>query len=207
MSEVATNLCAHADVLSWFFNLELSNQISVIGIIVSIITSIISFALGVISLILSHCYKKQADEFADLQFMPDFYQYNLNYAECYRLDAAVKYNASQTAPIPQTYCAQDSPIYNLNISYLSVDGKSIGDIAQYKSLDIYPTNIYFKIQIFFPDTLMFDDKNHIAEAVFSYESKYGVRYSKRMTIEFKSGRISKILLDKPERTKHGKIKI
>ena len=147
------------------------------------------------------------DEFADLQFMPDFYQYNLNYAECSRLDAAVKYNASQTVPIPQTYCAQDSPIYNLNISYLSVDGKSIGDIAQYKSLDIYPTNIYFKIQIFFPDTLMFDDKNHIAEAVFSYESKYGVRYSKRMTIEFKSGRISKILLDKPERTKHGKIKI
>ena len=146
MSEVATNLCAHADVLSWFFNLELSNQISVIGIIVSIITSIISFALGVISLILSHCYKKQADEFADLQFMPDFYQYNLNYAECSRLDAAVKYNASQTAPIPQTYCAQDSPIYNLNISYLSVDGKSIGDIAQYKSLDIYPTCLLYTSQ-------------------------------------------------------------
>lgn len=203
MPEVATDLCANADIISWFYSLELSNQISIIGIIVSIIASITSFALGVISLILSHRYKSQADEFADLQFMPDFYQYNMNYTECAQLNASVKYDATQTAPLPQIYCAQESPIYNLNISYLSVDGKRIGDIATYKSLDIYPTNIYFKIQIFLPDSFMFDNEKHIAQAIFSYESKYGVRYSKRMTIEFASGRISKILLDRPEREKHG----
>lgn len=202
MPDVATNLCANADVLSWFADLKLSDQISVIGIIVSIITSIISFALGVISLILSHRYKKQADEFADLQFMPDFYLFKENKI-CTKLNAAVKCDGTIVGQIPFICCAEESPIYKLNIKSLSVDGKYIGDKPCYNSIDIYPTDPYFKVDVLVPDELRIDNRSHAAEIVLSYESKYCVTYIKKISFDFTGGLPQNIRLYKPERIKHG----
>lgn len=206
MPEVAPDLCANADILAWFSNLELSNQISIIGIIVSIITSIISFALGVISLILSHRQKNQADKFADLQFMPDFYYYKSDRI-CKRLNAAVKCNKALTGQIPFVCCAEGAPIYELNIDSLTIDEKYIGNEPVYSSIDIYPTDPYFQIDVLVPDELRIDKMSHATELVLSYESKYGVKYAKKISFNFTGGLIQNIRLHKPERAKHGETKI
>lgn len=188
MSEVTTNTCDIAYVLSWFYNLELSNQISIVGIIVSTITSIISFFLGFASLRQSKRYKKQADEFADTQFMPEFFVVgehgyitvpeNAEHHEVSSLGYGFSLGLGK-------FFAMKTPIYKLTISKVIIDGKHInsGEKIQQNTVDIFPTDPYFDIRISIPEGISTSSK-HKGAVILTYESMYGVVYQKQVDFIF-----------------------
>lgn len=178
-----------ANLLSWFTGLDLSDQIGIIGIVVSVLTSVTSFVLGIISLMLSHRYKKQADSFSDTQFMPEFFPVSANEAASFvnkhDIPDVFSYGYGYGYSLGE-YCAMKAPIYQLEIDSVFIEKQRIdvGDGVQRKKIDIYPTQPVFRIKISIPEKVRFSKERYNGTVFLTYQSMYGITYQKKITFVF-----------------------
>lgn len=156
-----------------------SDWIGILGVIVSTF-------LGGLAIWQNHEYKKQSEKFTDLQFMPEFFLVEndgyIGMAPQDGMNEVTSMGYGYTQNLGK-YAAVNAPIYDLSISEVTIDGNRVdtdGE-AQSKTVNIYPTNPYFRIHISIPKGIIRSPMRHKGIVLLTYESMYGVKYKKQIS--------------------------
>ena len=147
--------------------------------------TLISVFLAGFALWQNRRYKEQADTFADLQYMPEFFLadedgYIPPSRECGSVQtSSLGYGYTQNLG---KYFAINTPIYNLEISEVVISGArvDIGAKVQRKKANVYPTNPYFNILISIPEEITHSKERHKGKVILTYENMYGTKYKKEI---------------------------
>lgn len=170
-------------------SLSISDWIGIAGVLATI-------ALGIIALCQNCKYKRQADSFADLQFMPEFFLTNTDgfilnptkneIQEVCSCGYGYAYSLG-------TYLAEKTPIYDLSIKRVLIDDKQIdnGTEAQCTPISVFPTDPRFVIKISIPEEIEWSQERHQGVVYLNYMSAYGIKYSKKIEFIFENQGIGK----------------
>lgn len=163
----------------WITILDVAASVS------GVITSIIFRALALWQ---NHRYKKLADNFSDLQYMPEFYCRIANTNNMDEIElASLGYGYGLSLG---SFRTMNGPIYHLLIQTVAIDGlQQNGDSRKYSEpsdrndLNLPPTEPDFSVKISVPEKYI-DNKQHQCVVVFTYENMYYTKYEKTASLKF-----------------------
>ena len=152
-------------------------------------------ALGMIALVQNARYKKQSDNFIDLQSMPEIFPLRtFDVLDTLgKMPIALRANISTEGSKDlyfSVFYAENVPIYDLTVSEVWIDGKNMKDGLGSNAVDVYPMNTYLRLTLAVPDALTDDQAEHEGQVVFSYKNQYSVEYEKKLEFCFTGTQVS-----------------
>lgn len=160
----------------WITILDVAASVS------GVITSIIFSALALWQ---NHRYKKLADNFSDLQYMPEFYRGVSNICGAKLESLGYGYGLSLGS-----FRTMNGPIYHLLIQTVEIDGirqnedsRKYSEPSDRNDLNLPPTEPDFSVKISVPEKYI-DNKQHQCVVVFTYENMYYTKYEKTASLKF-----------------------
>lgn len=159
-----------------------------------------STLLGVLALWQNFLYKKQSDNFSDIQFMPEIFFADKDGYIPEEKENGIAQTSSLGYGYTQNlgkYFAINTPIYNLEISKVIISDKRVdtGSVQRSKT-NVYPTKPYVYVVISIPAEIVFSGKKHEGTVVLTYENMYGTKYKKEIDFTYKR--------ESPQRTIHSR---
>ena len=160
--------------------------------------------LGFIALWQNRRYQEYADQYNDLQYMPEFYEASISevLTEVDRLKPLPRAKVETTevcSVLPLTIMAYKPPILGLNIIELTIDGRLVGKQPVEKAVDIHPCKPALTLAICVPKSTVDDNREHKANAVFQYKNLHGTLYSKTILFCYKGTHILDITFNKAKK--------
>ncbi len=182
-------------------NFTVSDWIGIAGVAATIF-------LGIVALWQNARYKKQSDNFVDLQSMPELYpvrRFDFGFSRVMeKPPMALKADISgKTGNVLyfSVFYAQNVPIYDLRVSAVEIDGKRMDRSLTSDCIDIYPMNVYLQFSLEVPGEYTCNREKHEGQVVFLYKNQYNVTYEKKLTFEFTGTQVSAENMERAKRTK------
>ena len=180
-------------------NLSISDYIGIVGVAATVF-------LGFIALWQNARYKKQSDDFIDLQSMPELFpvrNFDFGFGKIMEkmpisLQTDISDHTGNTMYFNVFY-AENGPIYDLTVLDVKIDGKSMISSLKCNPIDIYPMNKYLRLSLIVPTEFTNNQKAHKGQITLSYKNQYNVGYEKKLIFDFAGTQVSAEKIDRAKR--------
>lgn len=163
---------------------------------ITLCSAVVTASLGIIALFQNCRYKKQANDFADMQYMPEFFIQNRTGSVDNEIEfASLGYGYGLSIG---NFVMIKGPIYRMCIQQVFIDNERVNQESREYSepsdrndLSIPPTNPIFSLKISIPENYI-DGLSHKCNIVLTYENMYNTKYEKKIEFKFVGYRTEKI---------------
>lgn len=168
---------------------------------IALVNLVIATLLGAIAIIQSWAYKRQADIFCDLQYMPEIYRVgNWTSPEYPKAGRELLEGMENSRPtLLGVFLVKGAPLYDLQICAVYVDNHAQKVFPN--KIDVSPCEPYFYLEPNIPSITFDDELSHSILLRLTYKNQYDTQYQKEITFDFENNRPKNVKLSRARRAK------